>query len=202
MAAVYVPYTKSAVKPLLHCMFGAAVVAILSVYSLDIPAVRNIVLHFVPSMVRVVPSVGSIASETKSPEVSETILLAQWLFAPLYLFVWFYSAPPWTRRMRSTVLLGTRSFAPAKRYMALLVGSVFLGAWLLGDLGLIDFPTFYNGKFACPLDQAAPQVKVIYGSPVALAVYAWLGPICEVTVVWMLSMLVVNAKTYAAPANA
>jgi hypothetical protein len=76
MAAVYEPYTEGAVKPLLHCMFAAAVVAILSVCCLDIPAVRNIVLHFVPSMVRVVPSVGPIASATKSPEVSETILKA------------------------------------------------------------------------------------------------------------------------------
>ena len=76
---------------------------------------------------------------------------------------------------------------------------VFLGAWVLGDLGVINFPTFYNGKYAYPIDQAVPQVKLIYGSPVALAIYAWLGPICEVAILSMLSMSVIHAKVYASP---
>jgi hypothetical protein len=202
MAEVYEPYPKSAIKPLLYCVAGAAFVAILSIHLSSLPVVQSGALRVLPTMVRLVPSVASISSETMNREAAEIVLMFQWLFAPIYLFVWFYTAPPWTRRMRYTVLLTARTLTPAKRYIVFPLGIVFLGAWVLGDLGVIDFPTFYNGKYAYPLDHAVPQVKLIYGSSVALAIYAWLGPLCEVAVLWMLSMSVINAKTYASPAAA
>ena len=196
MAEAYEPYPKSATKPLLYCMAGSAFVAILSIHLSALPAVQSAALRVLPTMVRLVPSVASISNETMNWEASEIVLLTQWSFAPIYLFVWFYTAPPWTRRMRYTVFLTARTLTPAKRHIVFPLGIVFLGAWVLGDLGVIDFPTFFNGKYAYPLDHAVPQVKLIYGSPVALAIYAWLGPLCEVGVLWMLSMSVINAKTY------
>jgi hypothetical protein len=201
-AEAYEPYPKSAIKPLLYCVATAAFVAILSVHISTIVVVQNGVLRVLPTVLRLVPSVASISSETMNWEASEIVLLTQWLFAPAYLIIWFYTAPPWTQRMHRTVLLTKRTLTPAKRYIALPLGVVFLGAWVLGDVGVIDFPTFYNGKYAYPLNHAVPQVKLIYGSPIALAIYAWLGPLCEVAVIWMLSMLLVNGKTYASPAAA
>jgi hypothetical protein len=199
MSQVYEPYPKSAIKPLLYCLAGAAFVAIVSIRFSVLPIVQRDLLRVVSTMMRLVPSVASISSETMDREASEIMLLTQWSFAPIYLFVWFYIAPPWTRRMRYTVLRTARALTPAKRYIGFPLGIVFLGAWVLGDLGVINFPTFYNGKYAYPIDQAVPQVKLIYGSPVALAIYAWLGPICEVAILWMLSMSVIHAKVYASP---
>jgi hypothetical protein len=196
MAEVYEPYGKSVVRPLLVCMAAAALVAIFADSIASLAMVQKNAVRILPSLVRFVPSVAQIASETANNEASEIILLAQWLFAPVYAFVWFYTAPPWTPRMRYTVRLTNRTIPSSKRVVAWPIGILFLGAWALGDLGVISFPTFYNGKYAYPLDHAVPQVKVIYGSPFALAVYAWLGPICEVCVFWMLAMLIVNAKTY------
>jgi hypothetical protein len=202
MPETYEPYPKSAIKPLLRCVTAAAFVAILSVHFSTMPAVQNSVLRVLPTIVRLVPSAASISSETMNWEASEIVLLTQWLFAPVYLFAWFYTAPPWTPRMRYTVLLTARTLTPTKRFIVLPNAIIFLVAWVLGDLGVIDFPTLYNGKYAYPLDHAVPQVRLIYGSPFALSIYAWLGPLCEVTVLWMLSMLVINAKTYASPAAA
>jgi hypothetical protein len=55
------------------------------------------------------------------------------------------------------------------------------------------------GKYVYPLSGAVPQLKLVYVSRVALAIYAWIGPIAETTVLWMFLLLVLNAKTYLQP---
>jgi len=170
MAEAYEPYPKDVMTPLVVSVTAAAVVAIFSVYFSTVPVIQVSVVRALPMMVHLVPSVPSISSETRNMEASEIVLLTQWLFAPVYAFVWFYTAPPWAPRMRYTILLKARTFTPAKRSIGMPLGTLVLAAWLLGDFGIIGFPTFYNGKFAYPLDHAVPQIKLIYGSPIALAI--------------------------------
>ncbi len=61
---------------------------------------------------------------------------------------------------------------------------------------MIDFPTFYNGKFLYPLAQTVPQLRLIPASPLILAIYAWVGPLAEVWVFWTFCLIVLNAKIY------
>lgn len=195
------PFPKSAMRPLTICALAAALVAFLSIYLASVPGVQSLLVRILPSMVRLVPSVASIASETANSESSEIILLTQWCFAPIYCLVWFHCAPPWTRRTRDAALVRARTLSRAKRQIVMPVGMLVLVFWLLGDFGIIGFPILYNGKYAYPLDTAVPQVKLIYGSPVALAIYAWIGPLVEVGVVWMLLMCAINLKAYMLPSR-
>jgi hypothetical protein len=132
-------------------------------------------------------------------EIGEVILMPQWLFAPAYAFIWFYCLAPWGAPMRQAALLKGRSLSPAQRALGLPIVILLLGLWLLGTFGLIDFPTFYNGTFLYPVAQAVPQLRIIPGAPIALAIYAWVGPLAEVWVIWTFCLIVINAKTYFFP---
>jgi len=98
--------------------------------------------------------------------------------------------------MSVTISNTSRTLTDSKRFIGFPIGILFFGAWLLGDANVIGFPTFYNGKYVYPLSHAVPQLKLIYESRVAMIIYAWLGPLVEASIIWMFSMLVVNAKTY------
>ena len=50
------------------------------------------------------------------------------------------TAPPWTQRMRYTILLTARTFTPAKRTIGLPIDILPLAAYVLADLGVIGFP--------------------------------------------------------------
>ena len=193
-----VPYSRSESRPLLRCMVVAAIVAGICFLIAPIPTVQNSMDSIMPFMLRLVPSAATISSETLNPLASEIVLAIQWLFAPAYLCIWFYCLPPWSRRMSVTISNASRTLTDSKRFIGVPIGILFFGAWLLGDANLIAFPTFYNGKYVYPLSHAVPQLKLIYESRVALVIYAWLGPLTEASIIWMFSVLVMNAKTYLA----
>jgi hypothetical protein len=100
--------------------------------------------------------------------------------------------------MRNSAQTTGRTLTNAKRWILLPVGALVLCAWILGDLGVIGFPTLYNGKLVYPVAGGVMQLKYIYTSPIALALYAWFSPIAEATVVWMLSHLIINARAFLA----
>jgi len=193
------PYSATELRPLVCCILVAAVTAAICVLFGPTSIDKTGLVSILRPMDRLVPSIATISSATTDPTASEIILAVQWLFAPAYGFIWFYFYPPWSSRMRLTVANTSRTLSDAKRPIGLVIGILFFGVWILGDLGLIAFPTFYNGKFVYPLGEAVPQLKLIYASRIALAVYAWFGPIVETTIIWMFSLLTLNAKTYFLP---
>jgi hypothetical protein len=193
------PHASGELQPLLLCMGVAALVAIASVIISSLPVARNSAAGVIENILWLVPSVGRISQQMRNPESGEIILLPQWLFVPAYTFIWFYFLAPWSPRMRESALLKSRTLTPAKRAIGLPVAILFLVVWLLGDFGLIDFPTFYNGEFLYPPSHAVPQLSLIYASSIALAIYAWVGPLAEVCVAWLLCVIVLNAKIYFSP---
>jgi hypothetical protein len=196
------PNTFGELHPLLQCMIAAAVVAIISLAISMLPVARHGIASAIEGILWLVPSVGLISRQMADPEIGEIILLPQWLFAPAYAFIWFHFLAPWSPRMRQAALLKSRTLTPVKRAVGLPVAILLLGVWMLGDLGLIDFPTFYNGKFLYPLAHSVPQLRLIYASPIALVIYAWVGPLAEVCVAWMFCLIVLNAKIYLSPDSA
>src|ERR1700722_1475512 len=193
-----IPYSRSELRPLLRCMVVAAIVAAICFLVAPIPTAQNSMDSIMPFMLRLVPSVATISSETLNPLPSEIVLAVQWLFAPAYLYIWFYSLPPWSRRMSATISNTSKALTDSRRFIGVPIGILFFGSWLLGDANLIAFPTFYNGNYVYPPSHAVPQLKLIYESRVALVIYAWLGPLTEAAIIWMFSVLVLNAKTYLA----
>jgi hypothetical protein len=189
-------------KFLIVCITSAAIVALSTIYIANyFPALGHGGALLLDGLLRLVPSAGRISVSTGDREAGEVILLAQWMFFPVYLFAWFYAFPPWDRS-KQAARLGSRTLTDARRQILNLFGLLVLIAWILGDAGLIGFPTFYNGKFVYPVTNAVIHASFIYTSQVALAVYAWFGPIAEATVIWALSHLAMNAKTFVSLSHA
>ncbi len=169
-------------------------------YLIDpIPVVKNWLSYPTGLVLRLVPSVAMISSATADPAASEITLAIQWLFAPAYTYLWFYLLPPWSRRMAQTASNASRKFSRTRRILSMAIGVIFFASWFLGNLGLIDFPTFYNAKYVYPLARAVPQLKLIYASPGNLAIYAWFGPLAEASIIWMFFAVIFNAKRYSRP---
>jgi hypothetical protein len=201
MKEMAIPYSKSDLRPLLRCMVLAAAVAAISFFIGPYSVVKNWFGYPLPLMLRLVPSIAAISSSTPDPLASEITLAIQWLFAPAYTYLWFYLLPPWSRRMAQTVSNAKRKFSRTRRILSMSIGVLFFSSWLLGDLGIIDFPTFYNGKYVYPLAGAVPQLRLIYTSPTVLAIYAWFGPFAEACIIWMLFAVIMNARLYSLPAQ-
>jgi len=177
----------------------ALLISFCSLFLAPMKAVNDTAIRVLPSVVWIVPSVSEISSEMRDPISSEIVLLLQWPFALIYLILWFGGAPPWTSRMRQEInKLATRLSKPKRIIMPLIGISVF-SAWVLGDLGVIQFPTLFNGGFVYPRSHAIVQFQAIYTSRFTLALYAWFCPLGEVTVIWFLSLLLFNFKTYITP---
>jgi len=195
------PYTKRELRPLLLCMLAAGIAALICLFVAQLEMVQRDLLVVLPVAVKLVPSVAAIAWTTAAPIRTEITLATQWLFAPVYVFFWFYCFPPWDPRTKRMLGDAYLALTPVRRMLTPIFGILFLGAWLLGDLGLINFPTLYNGKYLAPSSETAPQFLLIAHSHVALTIYAWFGPIGEATFLWMFSSLLLNAKIYFLPSN-
>jgi hypothetical protein len=193
------PYSKNELRPLVRCFMVSAAAASVCFFIAPTAVAKNILVSILPFIGRFVPSIATISSEMLDPKASEIILAVQWLFAPIYLFIWFCFYPPWSSRMRRTVAITSQTLTETKRTIGLVIGVLFFGSWLLGDFQFISFPTFYNGKYVYPLSEAVPQLKLIYVSRVALTIYAWVGPVAEASIIWMFFVLVLNAKIYVLP---
>ena len=172
-----------------------AVITHLWVFHGDVPP---FVFKLVNWVGYIVGSVRRIADSTADPALSEFVLCAQWLFAPFQLLAWMIFAPPWSARAREVARKKARNLKTGQK-LVLFAFYVFMGAWLLGDFGVLDFPTLYNGGYVYPPDEAVPQLHVIYTSRAALTVYAWLSPLVEVIVLWAFVFLTLNLGTYLTP---
>jgi len=197
----YTIYTKRAVRPILQCMVASGILAVLCLFVAQLELVQRRLLVLLAVVVKLVPSIGTIASTTAAPISTEITLATQWLFAPIYVLLLFCFLAPWSPQMTRYLGERSRALTPVRRVFSLIFLICLMGAWLLGDLGLIGFPTFYNGKFLYPPSETAPQLALIAQSRIALAIYAWFSPIGEASILWALSAVVLNAKTCFLPSN-
>jgi hypothetical protein len=190
---------RNPLRPLLFSFGVAGILALLTVVISEFPISKHYLALAMHGLLFLVPSAGFISGSMMDPEASTIILLAQWFFAPIYIYLWFRCLPPWGQRMQISAQTKGRTLTKLQRVIGFPLIVLFLGAWILGDLGLIGFPTLYNGKFVYPIASGVMQLKYIYSSRIALSLYAWFGPVAEATVVWMLCHLVINAGAFLSP---
>lgn len=181
----------------LSTSIGIAVVSAWGVFDYFVPAVM---VSFANGLGILVPSIEKISALSSYPVASATVLSVQWALLPLHLFAWFKAAPPWAPRVRNAVTRKAQQLKGSQRLL-FLIGYLFLGMWLLGDLGVLDFPTLYNGKYAYPPSDSMPQLRMIYTSSIALTIYAWMSPLIEVVCLWMFVLFTVNFGRYITPSG-
>lgn len=142
-----------------------------------------------------IPSVSAIAKYSLNPDLAATICSIQWLFAPVYLGLYLFTAP-WSSRMRDSVRDKAKQFKFKHKFF-FVIGTLYLIAYFLGDMDVLNFPTFFNGKLVSPPD--VNILRIIYVNNIALAVYASLAVVAECTLLWFLSVFLLNFKVYLFP---
>jgi len=173
----------------------AAVVDVLTM-SFGRTAVASRWLAALLPVARLIPNIKAIAAKTTDPVASELTLLLQWFFAPIYAGIFFVNVPPWSRLRREIARNAYSGKSLGHRHFTFMVGILFSGAWLLGDAGVVPFPTFFNGRFA--LATGIPQLRLIVESPILFSLYAWAGPMVETVMLWINLVLIFNARVFLA----
>ena len=190
--------SAGSIRPIVVAVLLSIVVAILSAWSAFAGLLPKIGTEIAWNFAVLVPSTARISAATLDPNAAQIVLSAQWALFPVHLLSWFYAGLPWSRKVRRSAEIKARTLKGSQRVL-FAVGYIFLGAWLLGDFGLIDFPTLYNGGYVYPPESAVPQLHIIYTSNFVLTVYAWMSPLMEVGCLWMFLLFTFNFRAYAFP---
>ena len=146
------------VSLLYSVMVIAAVVDVLTMSFGGTPVASRWLTALAP-IARLIPNIDAVAAKTTDPVASELALLLQWFFAPIYAGIFFLSIPPWSRRRREIARSAYSGKSLGHRHFTFMVGILISGAWLLGDAGVLPFPTFFNGRFA--LASGIPQLRML-----------------------------------------
>ncbi len=143
----------------------------------------------------IVSGMDGIARSSEHPSEAILIMGYQWLFLPWYAAVWFIKFGPWKKAIRMTTAAKAATLRPGQRVLAL-IGELYLAAYALGDFGVIPVPTMINARWAYPWDAAVFFLRPIYHSNVLLMLYAWVSPVCESVVWWLLINFTLNILLY------
>lgn len=142
-----------------------------------------------------VSGIDGIAHSSEHPKAVVLIMGYQWVFLPWYAAVWFIIVSPLKRAVRTAMEAKASSLRPGQRIL-FVIAVLFLIAYVLGDFGVISFPTFLNAHWAYPLSRASMLLRPIYRSRTALMVYAWISPFCEAGLWYMLCNAIVNIRAF------
>lgn len=159
----------------------------------SVPSVPGTLVACINVVADAVPAINNIAVWTSNPAWAKFLLGIQWSFAPIYVLAWTIVVPPWSSKVKHSVMQNSKLLTGKQRIL-LLATLVFLVVNFLGDMGVIGFPTLFNGKFAFPPSDAIPIIKPIYSSWVYFSLYGWVSAVCESTELWALVFLLFNIK--------
>lgn len=191
------PHNHARVRPKLkYLLLPMGVSLLIGVLSLVLSEHPSAWLLYLPNRIAdLVSGIYGIARSSGHPEIVLLIMGYQWVFLPWYAAVWLIIINPFNKTVRIAIETKAASMRPGQRILFVIV-VLYLIAYVLGDFGVISFPTFVNAHWAYPLSRATPVLRPIYSSRVALMLYAWLSPICEAGLWYMLCNAIVNIREF------
>lgn len=141
-----------------------------------------------------VPSLNAIAARSDDYDRYLLVLSSQWLFAPVYAYIFFIRLFPFAASARRAADARLAGMDPSQKpnRLALLFGLVILVLNALGTLGVIHWPSFYNGGYV--LDKLSPVYSAFYSSTIGMIVFAWFSSIMEILFAWMLLYSAAHAR--------
>jgi hypothetical protein len=146
---------------------------------------------FAGLMEHLVPSIGIIANRSNAPSTYALVLASQWLMALVYAYALLVRSFPFSRTMRA---MAAEKFAEGKlrqpNRVGLAVLLVFALLGLLSSLGVISWPSIYNGGYV--LSRSSPLGESFFSSRTLLVGYAWLTCINIVLINWFLLIVAAN----------
>lgn len=138
-----------------------------------------------------IPSVAVVANRCSEPMLATVVYGLQWLLAPVYLLLLFAMAP-WSRTTRATVRYTARirQISIGNKIFVVLV-TIFLVVYYMGDFRAIPFPTLLNGGLA-PDNDPNWWMAEIYRSYLALAAYSAIVVAGECFFFWIMLFFIWN----------
>lgn len=187
-------------RPILIVMAIAAILAIITGFFLSDEIINTNGLQvFSGYIAEIFPCVSVVANHSINPARAALIWSVQWLFFPIYLFVWLIALKPWSAVMKIAVV---KQVATLSRGHCLMVipGIMILSAFILSDFGLINFLSFFRGDIFETSRQTINKLPTVlslpYISNIGMVFYAWLIPLCNAIIYWLFLFFFVNFKFY------
>lgn len=145
-------------------------------------------------MARLVPGIAKYASVALDVDRCSWVMSVQWVCAILYVLVLTIMYCPFTVTMRVAVRRRFRSRPeiPAAGLKAA-VFFLFVIACALGDIGVLDFPTLYNGGMISSTDPARFLVHII-NSPVYMPFFSWFCAFFTVFIYYLWFYVIANRR--------
>jgi hypothetical protein len=147
---------------------------------------------------RISPSVDRVAALSAEPSRAAFVLSVAWLIGVLYLPLLMTLYWPFSKTIKVAVDEWRKRQSPdavpdSAAFMFVLF-FVFVFAWGLGDLGVLRFPTLYNGLLLSGGEQIRAFVAMI-NSALMLPILAWFSAFATPMMYWCPLYLVANWRS-------
>lgn len=141
-----------------------------------------------------IPIIRWSSSISIAPKKLAFVMAIQWIISPVYASLLFGIYCPFTKTSRVAVKrwFELNPLVPGMALKAALL-LVFFIATILGDLGIIHFPTFLNGNFISSDPTNFIIVKII-NSDFLMPLFSWFVAFTYFFVYWMFLYIVANRK--------
>ncbi|MBM7131312.1 hypothetical protein [Dyella mobilis] len=144
------------------------------------PPLERWIISFGESHLPVIEAVSSIATNADHCSYVMTI---QWMVSIFYALVMIVLYCPFSTNVKIATRVRLRRHLAAMPSLGRAVIFVcFVILWFCGDLGLIGFPTFLNGKL---LVSTTPQVTWMIKCQIFMPFFAWFVVIAEIMIYWV-----------------
>ncbi|MFC4526326.1 hypothetical protein ISN76_19125 [Dyella halodurans] len=151
---------------------------------------------FVDAAASLIPVVRNAPEYSRFGATARFIMSVQWLFVPIYAWVLFVGYCPFSTPTRIAIHGWYKRTYVSHRELKLFVGGITLCLYLLGEIGVMKFPTLMNGGFF-PLDEGKASSRTFVGimnSSIAMPLFAWFAPFATICVYWAILHYVVNFR--------
>lgn len=147
---------------------------------------------------RISPSVDRLSALSRDPSRCAFVLSVQWVLCFLYLLLLLSVYWPFSKIMRVAVMEWRKRQPPESisenNALKFFLFFALLAGWALGDLGVIGFPTLYNGLILSGGEHLRAFVAMI-NSGFWLPVLAWFSAFATVVVYWSAIYVAANWKS-------
>lgn len=186
-------------KPFFKLIALTALLAIATGFMLPIEFIlasaTKSVTHFVSSLA---PGVSVMSERAVNPVRAELTWAVQWAVFPIYLCVLFVAMPIRGKRLRQSIIEGTRK-APSmvKRRLLVVFAICFFGRQILSDIGVIESGSLLRCTlFVGDVADLSPRFRAPFTSNIGMVIHAWLIPVISAIFYWAISIFIANFFLY------
>lgn len=142
------------------------------------------VVHFISSVgYKWVPIVNGASGYAINSFKCIFVMSLQWLLSFMYIYIFFILYLPSSRLTRVAMHKWYSNNVVPNKKLGGAIFFIFMILYIMGDIGFIKFPTFFNGVFFS-VGYRLNYFYSIINSPVVFPIFAWFCPFATFAIYW------------------